>query len=57
MRKVLFGTLIALAVVAFAVPGFAGTVLKFSSIHEPAHPSAHTAEFFAERVEQMTNGD
>ena len=39
------------------MPAFAGTILKFSSIHEPAHPSAHTAEFFAERVKQMTNGE
>ena len=57
MRKALFGTLIVFAVVAFAMPGFAGTILKFSSIHEPAHPSAYTAEFFAERVKQMTNGE
>jgi tripartite ATP-independent transporter DctP family solute receptor len=57
MRKVLFGTLIMFAVVAFAMPGFAGTVLKFSSIHEPAHPSAYTAEFFASRVKQLTKGE
>jgi tripartite ATP-independent transporter DctP family solute receptor len=31
--------------------------LKFSSIHEPAHMSAHTAEFFAKRIKELTNGE
>lgn len=57
MRKALFGIIMMFAVVALAMPAFAGTVLKFSSIHEPAHPSAYTAEFFAQRVNQMTKGE
>src|SRR5512136_259322 len=57
MRKVLFGLIMLFAVVAVAMPASAGTVLKFSSIHEPSHPSAYTAEFFAQRVKQMTNGE
>lgn len=32
-------------------------VLKFSSIHEPSHPSAKTADMFAQRVNQLTNGE
>ena len=58
MRKVLFGTLIVFAVVAFAMPGFAGTVAEVLQ-HPRAEPtpSAYTAEFFAERVKQMTNGE
>jgi len=57
MRKVLFGIVMMCAVVAVAMPASAGTVLKFSSIHEPNHPSAYTAEFFAARVKQMTKGE
>ena len=57
MKRALFAALIVLAALAVAAPASAGTVLKFSSIHEPAHPSAHTAEFFAERVKQMTNNE
>ncbi|MFB3816198.1 MAG: TRAP transporter substrate-binding protein [Candidatus Methylomirabilales bacterium] len=57
MRKVLLGVCIVLAAALLALPAQAGTVLKFSSIHEPAHPSAYTADFFAERVKQLTNGE
>ncbi len=57
MKKALFAFLIVFGVVAIALPSSAGTVLKFSSIHEPAHPSAYTAEFFASRVKQLTNGE
>jgi len=57
MRKLAVGTLFAFVAVLLAAPAFAGTVLKFSSIHEPAHPSAYTAEFFAQRVNQMTNNE
>ena len=32
-------------------------VLKFSSIHEPTHVSAITADLFADRVDQLTNGE
>ncbi|OGB93783.1 MAG: hypothetical protein A3G35_10835 [candidate division NC10 bacterium RIFCSPLOWO2_12_FULL_66_18] len=51
------GTLILFVAVVLAVPAPAATVLKFSSIHEPAHPSAYTAEFFASRVKQLTKGE
>ncbi len=57
MRKLVFGTLVVFVAVLLGAPAFAGTVLKFSSIHEPSHPSAFTAEFFAERVKQMTKGE
>ncbi len=57
MRKVLFALLVVCGVAALALPASAGTVLKFSSIHEPAHPSAYTAEFFASRVKQLTHGE
>jgi len=57
MRKMLLGVVVVFALIAITMPASAATVLKFSSIHEPAHPSAHTAEFFAERVKQMTNGE
>ena len=57
MRKLVVGTLFVFVAVLFVAPAFAGTVLKFSSIHEPAHPSAYTADFFAQRVNQMTNGE
>jgi len=57
MKKLLFVALIGIAALAMAAPASAGTVLKFSSIHEPAHPSAYTAEFFASRVKQMTRGE
>ena len=57
MRRLAFGTLFVFVAALFAAPVFAGTILKFSSIHEPSHPSAFTAEFFAERVKQMTKGE
>ena len=57
MRKLVFGTLLAFVAALFVAPAFAGTVLKFSSLHEPTHPVAYTAVFFAERINQMTNGE
>ena len=57
MKKALFALLVVCGVVALALPASAATVLKFSSIHEPAHPSAYTAEFFASRVKQLTHGE
>lgn len=57
MRKLVLGVFLVLAVALIALPAQAGTILKFSSIHEPSHPSAFTAEFFAERVKQLTNGE
>ena len=59
MKKLLFTLLVGTLVLCLAIPVFAAKprVLKFSSIHEPTHPSAITAEFFASRVEQLTNGE
>lgn len=57
MRKVWLVALLGLAVLAVTASASAGTVLKFSSLHEPTHPVAYTAEFFAERVKQLTNGE
>ncbi|MCP4398059.1 MAG: TRAP transporter substrate-binding protein [bacterium] len=59
MKKLLFTLLIVMLALCLAIPAFAAKarVLKFSSIHEPTHPSAITAEFFADRVQQLTNGE
>ena len=57
MRTRWLETLIVLVAAGLAMPATAAQVLKFSSIHEPAHPSAHTADFFATRVNELTNGD
>lgn len=58
MKKFVFTALIVLVVSCLALPIFAAPrVLKFSSIHEPSHPSALTAEVFAKRVNQLTNGE
>ena len=57
MRRVILGIITMFAVVALVMPASAATVLKFSSIHEPNHPSAYTAEFFASRVKQLTKGE
>lgn len=47
----------AAALVLFALPASAQRVLKFSGIWEPGHPGAMTMEFFAERVEQLSNNE
>ena len=57
MRRLALGILTVFAVALLGAPAFAATVLKFSSIHEPGHPSALTADFFAARVKQMTKGE
>jgi tripartite ATP-independent transporter DctP family solute receptor len=56
MKRLLFVVLIGFAALAVAAPASAGTVLKYATIHEPTHPVGYTAEFFAERVKQLTNG-
>ncbi len=59
MKKRILMLLVGTLVLCLAMPVFAAKprVLKFSSIHEPSHPSAITAEFFAKRVSQLTNGE
>ncbi len=57
MRKPLFALLITFVVVLLAMPAFAGTALKYATIHEPSHPVGFTAEFFASRVKELTNGE
>jgi tripartite ATP-independent transporter DctP family solute receptor len=59
MKKLLFTAFIGALILCFAIPVIAAKprILKFSSIHEPSHPSAITAEFFAKRVKQLTNGE
>ena len=58
MKKLLFTPLIGVLLLCLAMPISAKTrVLKFSSIHEPSHPSAITAEVFAKRVNQLSNGE
>ena len=57
MRKPLFAVSIMFVVVLLAMPAFAGTALKYATIHEPSHPVGFTAEFFASRVKELTNGE
>jgi tripartite ATP-independent transporter DctP family solute receptor len=59
MKKLLSTLLIGMLALCLTTSVFAAgpRVLKFSSIHEPTHPSAITAEFFADRVNQLTNGE
>jgi tripartite ATP-independent transporter DctP family solute receptor len=57
MRKVLFGIIMMFTLAIFAMPAFAGIVLKHATIHEPTHPVGYTAEFFASRVKELTNGE
>ena len=59
MKKRILMLLVGTLVLCLAMPVFAAKprVLKFSSIHEPSHPPAITAEFFAKRVSQLTNGE
>jgi tripartite ATP-independent transporter DctP family solute receptor len=57
MRRPWLLSVLGLTLAIMTAPADAATVLKFSSIHEPAHPSAYTAEFFAERVKQLSNGE
>ena len=57
MRKLRFVILIAFVAVILAMPAFAGTALKYATIHEPNHPVGYTAEFFASRVKELTNGE
>jgi tripartite ATP-independent transporter DctP family solute receptor len=59
MKKSLFAVLLGALILCIALPIYAANprVLKFSSIHDPSHPSGITAEFFAKRVDQLTNGE
>jgi len=58
MKKVLFVTLAVVLSLCIVMPAAAkARVLKFSSIHEPTHVSAKTADLFAARVNQLTNGE
>ncbi|OHE22888.1 MAG: hypothetical protein A2Z43_04105 [Syntrophobacterales bacterium RBG_19FT_COMBO_59_10] len=57
MRKTLFGSIMMFALMILAMPAFAAMALKYATIHEPSHPVGYTAEFFASRVKQLTNGE
>jgi tripartite ATP-independent transporter DctP family solute receptor len=57
MRRLFVAALVLIGALALIMPASAATVLKFSVIHEPEHPAALTANFFAERVKQMSNGE
>jgi tripartite ATP-independent transporter DctP family solute receptor len=57
MRKGLSGIIIIFILLIFTVPGFAAMVFKYATIHEPSHPVGYTAEFFASRVKELTNGE
>jgi|SaaInl7_200m_RNA_FD_contig_81_27342_length_1389_multi_16_in_0_out_0_1 tripartite ATP-independent transporter DctP family solute receptor len=59
MKKLFFITLAVVLSVCLVMPVSAAKarVLKFSSIHEPTHVSAITADLFAQRVNQLSNGE
>jgi tripartite ATP-independent transporter DctP family solute receptor len=57
MKKALFGIVMIFALVILVIPASAGIVLKHATIHEPTHPVGYTAEFFASRVKELTNGE
>ena len=59
MKKVLFVTLSVVLSLCIVMPAAAAKarVLKFSSIHEPTHVSAITADLFAVRVNQLPTGE
>ena len=58
MRKGLFGIVFIIFVsLILAMPAFAATALRYATIHEPSHPVGYTAEFFASRVKELTNGE
>jgi tripartite ATP-independent transporter DctP family solute receptor len=57
MKKLLVISLAVVLSLCLVMPVSAARVLKFSSIHEPTHVSAITADLFAARVNQMTNGE
>jgi tripartite ATP-independent transporter DctP family solute receptor len=59
MKKLLLISMAVLVSLCLVMPVSAqkARVLKFSSIHEPTHPSAKTADMFAARVNQLTNGE
>jgi len=57
MKKGLFGIIIVLASLFLAMPAFPAMTLKYATIHEPSHPVGYTAEFFASRVKELTNGE
>ena len=59
MKKLLFVTLAVVLSLCVVMPAAAAKarVLKFSSIHEPTHVSAKTADKFAARVNQLSNGE
>jgi tripartite ATP-independent transporter DctP family solute receptor len=57
MRKGLFGFIMIFVSLIFTVPAFAAMTLKYATIHEPSHPVGYTAEFFASRVKELTNGE
>jgi TRAP-type C4-dicarboxylate transport system substrate-binding protein len=57
MRKGLLGIIIIFVLLTLAMPALGAMPLKFATIHEPSHPVGYTAEFFASRVKELTNGE
>jgi tripartite ATP-independent transporter DctP family solute receptor len=59
MKKLFFVTLAVFICFCLVMPASAkdARVLKFSSIHEPYHVSAKTADKFGQRVNQLTDGE
>ncbi len=58
MKKGFLGIIVIISIsLIFAMPAFAAMTLKYATIHEPSHPVGFTAEFFASRVKELTNGE
>ena len=59
MKKLLVISLVLVLSLCLVMPVSAkkARVLKYSSIHEPTHVASITADVFAARVNQMTNGE
>jgi tripartite ATP-independent transporter DctP family solute receptor len=57
MRSLFAGLLATVAALVLAGSASAEIVLKMNGLHEPTHPAAMTHEYFAEKVEELTDGE
>ncbi len=57
MRPLFAGLLATVAALVLAGSASAEIVLKMNGLHEPTHPAAMTHEYFAEKVEELTDGE
>jgi tripartite ATP-independent transporter DctP family solute receptor len=57
MKRLMTALAVGVAVAGMTGGAAAEIVLKLNGLHEPTHPAAMTHEYFAERVEELTNGE